>query len=162
VDAIHHFGNHRQFIAQAFRLLKPNGAIAVIGHDPHEGTSNWYIYDYFNGVYDTDLRRYPAGKSVTKFMEAEGFQSVSVQTIEHILNVHVGEAVLRDPFLKKSATSQLALLTDEEYFLGIKRIEKVLANAAASGEKIVFSSDIQVKMHLGYKTLQENTNGTKA
>ncbi len=162
VDAIHHFGNHRQFIAEAFRILKPSGALAVIGHDPHEGTSNWYIYDYFNGVYDTDLRRYPTGKSVTKFMEAEGFQSVSVQTIEHILNVHVGEAVLRDPFLKKSATSQLALLTDEEYFLGIRRIEEVLANAAASGEKSVFSSDIQVKMHLGYKPLQENANRTKA
>ena len=151
VDAIHHFGNHRQFIAEAFRLLKPNGALAVIGHDPHEGTSNWYIYDYFDGVYDTDLRRYPAGTSVTKFMEAEGYQRVSVQTIEHILNVHVGEAVLRDPFLKKSATSQLALLTDGEYFAGIRRIEEVIANTAASHEKIAFSSDIQVKMHLGYK-----------
>ena len=161
VDAIHHFGNHQQFIAEAFRILKPNGALAVIGHDPHEGTSNWYIYHYFDGVYDTDLRRYPAGKSVTKFMEAEGYQSVSVKTIEHILNVHVGEAVLRDPFLKKSATSQLALLTDEEYSSGIERIKKTLANAAASHEKIVFSSDIQVKMHLGYKPLQENANGTK-
>ncbi len=151
VDAIHHFGDHRQFIAEVFRVLRPAGALAVIGHDPHEGTSKWYIYDYFNNVYDTDLRRYPSGRSVLKLMEAEGYENASIQTVEHILNVHVGQAVLRDPFIKKSATSQLALLNDEEYLAGIKRIEEALALAAATDEQVVFSSDIHVRMFLGYK-----------
>ena len=79
VDAIHHFGNHKTFITEAFRVLKPGGALAVIGHDPQEGTTKWYIYDYFDGVYDTDLRRYPAGRSVLKWMESIGFQNVSSQ-----------------------------------------------------------------------------------
>jgi SAM-dependent methyltransferase len=151
VDAIHHFGDHGQFITEAFRVLKPGGALAVIGHDPHEGTSQWYIYDYFNGVYDTDLRRYPSGRSVMKLMETAGYRNTSIQTVEHILNVHVGQGVLRDPFIKKSATSQLALLNDEEYSAGVKRIEETLARAAASGEQVVFSSDIHVKMFSGYK-----------
>jgi len=151
VDAIHHFRNHRQFISEAFRVLKPGSALAVIGHDPHEGTSKWYIYDYFNGVYDTDLRRYPSGGSVMKLMEAEGYQNTSIQTVEHILNVHIGQAVLRDPFIRKSATSQLALLNDDEYLAGVKRIEEALALATATDEQVVFSSDIHVKMFLGYK-----------
>ncbi|HAX71464.1 MAG TPA: hypothetical protein DCY14_17750, partial [Anaerolineae bacterium] len=36
VDAIHHFGNHRAFLREALRLLKPGGVLAVIGHDPHD------------------------------------------------------------------------------------------------------------------------------
>ena len=56
VDAIHHFGDHRAFIAEAFRVLKKGGALAVLGHDPHEaGEDSWYIYNYFEDVYDTCL-----------------------------------------------------------------------------------------------------------
>jgi len=55
VDAIHHFVDHQSFIKEAYRVLKPGGALAVIGHDPHEeGISAWYIYTYFDGVYATD------------------------------------------------------------------------------------------------------------
>lgn len=151
VDAIHHFGDHRRFISEAFRVLKPGGALAVIGHDPHEGTSRWYIYDYFHGALDTDLRRYPSGRTVIQSMMSEGYVNVSMQTVEHILNLHVGYAVLRDPFLKKSATSQLALLSDDEYAAGIKRIKQAIDNASERDEKIIFSSDIHVQMLLGFK-----------
>lgn len=151
VDAIHHFGDHRAFIAEVYRVLKPGGAFATIGHDPHDGTTNWYIYDYFDGVYDTDLRRYPAGRSILKWMREDGFEDVSSRTVEHILNVHVGKSVLRDPFLKQNATSQLALVSKEIYDEGIERIQAALAGAKERNDAIVFSSDIQVKMFLGYK-----------
>lgn len=151
VDAIHHFGDHRAFIAEAFRILKPGGAFVTIGHDPHNGTTNWYIYDYFDGVYDTDLRRYPAGKAMLKWMAEDGFRDISVQTVEHIRNIHVGESVLRDPFLKQNATSQLALVSREVYDEGVKRIKQSLVDARKRNENIVFSSDIQVRMFLGYK-----------
>lgn len=149
VDAIHHFGNHQAFIQEASRLLRPNGTLAVIGHDPHaEGAHNWYIYDYFDTVYDTDLRRYPSGKSVLRMMKEEGFNNISYQTVEHIQNIHIGEAVLNDPFLKHNATSQLALLSDEVYQAGLMNIKHAIAHAK---DKIVFRSDIQVKMFLGVK-----------
>ncbi|MDP1544916.1 MAG: class I SAM-dependent methyltransferase [Anaerolineales bacterium] len=152
VDAIHHFGDHRAFVAEAFRLLKPNGALAVIGHDPHAADeSSWYIYNYFDTVYDTDLRRYPSGKSLLQWMEQEGFKNTSVQTVEHIKNIHVGEAALKDPFLKHNATSQLALLDEETYQAGMERIRQTLAEANAKRERIVFRSEIDVKMALGFK-----------
>jgi ubiquinone/menaquinone biosynthesis C-methylase UbiE len=151
VDAIHHFGDHRAFVTEAFRLLKPGGALAVIGHDPHEGASHWYIYDYFDHVYDTDLRRYPSGKSISQWMEHEGFQNVSTQTVENIRNIHVGDAALKDPFLKHNATSQLALLDEATYHTGVERIRHALAAARQKGENIIFRSEINVKMFLGYK-----------
>ena len=154
VDAIHHFGDHKAFINEAFRVLKPGGALAVIGHDPHEGTSKWYIYDYFDGVYDTDLRRYPAGRSVRKWMEGSGFQTISSRNVEHILNVHMDASVLHDPFLKQNASSQLALLSEETYKTGIEKIKLAIAEAQQRNAQITFSSDIYVKMFLGYKPVK--------
>ncbi len=152
VDAIHHFGDHRAFIREAFRLLRPNGALAIIGHDPHSvDTSSWYIYNYFDTVYVTDLLRYPAGTSIAKWMEQDGFKDISSQTVEQIKNIHVGDAVLKDPFIKHNATSQLALLSEETYQAGVKRINEALVEAKEKNERIVFRSEINVKMFLGYK-----------
>ena len=152
VDAIHHFGDHRAFIAEAFRVLKKGGALAVLGHDPHEaGEDSWYIYNYFEGVYDTDLRRYPSGRSVMDWMKADGFQNISAQEVEKIVNIHVGDGVFNDPFIKQDATSQLALLSAEKYQSGLKRIREALEQARAGNERIVFRSQISVKMFLGYK-----------
>jgi len=152
VDAIHHFGDHRAFIQEAYRLLKPNGALAIIGHDPHSADrSSWYIYDYFDAVYDTDLRRYPAGAALIPWMEEEGFRDISSQTVEEIRNFHEGETVLKDPFIKHNATSQLALLNEETYHDGMERIYAALENAKTKSERIIFRSEINVKMFLGYK-----------
>ena len=152
VDAIHHFGDHRAFIAEAFRVLKKGGALAVLGHDPHEaGEDSWYIYNYFEDVYDTDLRRYPSGRSVMDWMKADGFQNISAQEVEKIVNIHVGDGVFNDPFIKQNATSQLALLSAEKYQSGLKRIRETLEQARAGNERIVFRSQISVKMFLGYK-----------
>lgn len=152
VDAVHHFGDHQAFVHEAFRLLKPGGALAVIGHDPHdEGESSWYVYDYFDTVYDTDLRRYPSGRALVQMMEQAGFGNTSAQTVEHIQNIHVGDAVLKDPFLKHNATSQLALLDEKTYQAGLARIEQALDAAKGTDERIVFRSEIRVKMVLGFK-----------
>lgn len=152
VDAIHHFVNHKAFISEAFRVLKPGGALAVIGHDPHEeGISAWYIYNYFDGVYATDMIRYPSGVAVMQWMSEMGMKNISSQTVERILNIHEGSDVLQDPFLKHSATSQLALLDDDAYEAGMKKIQLALEQAEVENERISFRSEIPVKMYLGYK-----------
>ena len=84
-------------------------------------------------------------------MEQEGFRQIADKTVEHIQNVHIGDAVLKDRFLKHSATSQLALLKEEEYQTGLNRIMEALERQKEADKRIIFRSDIHVKMFLGYK-----------
>jgi hypothetical protein len=87
-----------------------------------------------------------------QWMNEQGFRNVSSETVERILNIHEGRKVLDDPFLKHSATSQLALLSDEEYQAGMAKIQLVLEQAEAKQGAIQFRSEIPVKMYLGYKS----------
>ena len=63
-------------------------------------------------------------------------------------------SVLNDPFLKQNASSQLALLSEEVYQAGIEKIKQAIAEAKSRNAQIVFSSDIHVKMFLGYKPVR--------
>jgi ubiquinone/menaquinone biosynthesis C-methylase UbiE len=151
VDAIHHFVDWHAFITEAFRVLKPKGALAVIGFDPYEGLTSWYIYNYFDGIYENDIRRYPSGKDVLNWMRTEGFENVSSETAEHILNEYVDEAVLQDPFLKHNSTSQLALLSLDTYQASIQNIKSAIAEARQHNEQISFRLNLFIKIYLGYK-----------
>jgi len=130
-------------------LLQPGGALAIIGMDPHAGRDRWYLYDYFTGTYETDLRRFSSGGTVLDWMVVAGFARVEWRVVEHIVGQHVGRAVLQDPILQKHGTSQLALLTDEAYAAGMSRIKAALGGAEATGRTLVFPVDISLTMVTG-------------
>ena len=58
LNAIHHFDDPRGFIVDAVELLKAGGSLAIIGMDPRTIRRRYY-YDYFDGAFDLDMRRYP-------------------------------------------------------------------------------------------------------
>ena len=149
VNAFHHFPQPRAFIAEARRLLRTGGALAIAGMDPHAGRDRWYLYDYFVGTHETDLRRFSSSGTVLDWMVAAGFERVEWHVVEHIRGQHVGQAVLQDPILQKQGTSQLALLTDEAYAVGIARIKAALGEAEAAGRILVFPVDISLTVVTG-------------
>ena len=149
VNAIHHFNQQRAFIFQARRLLRPGGALAVIGLDPRQHRDRWYIYDYFDGTFETDLARFPSWGAVLDWMIAANLAPVEWRPVERILDPKIGPAVLDDPFLKKDATSQLALLTDKEYTAGLRRLVAALDAAGAAGETLTLHVEILMRMLVG-------------
>jgi ubiquinone/menaquinone biosynthesis C-methylase UbiE len=148
-NALHHFQQRRQFIFEARRLLRPDGVLAVVGTDPRLIRDRWYIYHYFEDTYQTDLARFPSWGTVLDWMAAAGFCHVAWQHVAQIADDKVGRAVLQDPFLEKTACSQLALLSDDQYAAGLRRIEATLAAAEASGQNITFPVDLALSMAAG-------------
>ena len=148
-NAIHHFQQQRRFVTEAQRLLRSGGALAVVGMDPRSDLGHWYIYDYFEGTYETDLVRFPSWGTVLEWMAAAGFEQVQWQLVEQILDNKLGCAVLDDPFLQKDACSQLALLTNEAYAAGLRRIEAAIQAAEARGEALTFPTDLFLAMLVG-------------
>jgi len=150
VNALHHFERPQAFVSEARRLLRPAGALAVIGSDPHTLPGRWYLYDYFEGTRDADLARFPAWGTVLNWMLCAGLARAEWRMVRHIHDPKVGRAVLNDPFLQKHACSQLALLSDEAYSVGLRKIEAALTRAQANGETLTFPTDILVGMLVGW------------
>lgn len=149
VNALHHYYEPRAFVSEARRLLRPGGALAIVGMSLPITRDQWYIYRFFEGTYETDYRRYAAWGTVLDWLVSEGFEAATWQVVERIDHPWTGRAVLDDPFLKKETTSQLALLSDEAYAAGLARIEEALAQADAAGETPVFQVKIQLGMLVG-------------
>lgn len=146
VNALHHFRNPSGFILNARKLLKPEAVLVVIGMNPHAAGDRWFIYDYFPGTYQTDLKRYPSPGTILDWMISSGLKNVHWQIGERIVAHRKGNNVFP---LSKDFTSQLTLLSPGEYKNGIARIESDLRAAEEKGETVIFPVDISLSMVTG-------------
>ncbi len=149
VNGLHHFADAALFIREGRVLLRPGGALAVIGMNPHGGCDRWYLYEYFPGTQETDLKRYPSSGTIVNWMIDAGFDAIRWQVVERLCDTRTGRDILDEPMLQKNATSQLTLLTDEEYSDGIARIRSAIANAETINQEIVFPMDVSLQMVAG-------------
>lgn len=123
INAIHHFPDKQKFFSEVNRCITPNGILCIYGVDPHID-KNWYVYDYFDGVYEKDLLRFPSLTDIRELCEVFNFQVEEQIIVERIFNSRKGEEVFSDPFIRKNMNSQLANLSDEEYNHGIEKIKE--------------------------------------
>ena len=124
--------------------------MAVIGLDPHVSHTSWYVYHYFEGTYQTDTNRFPTRENLQIWMEEAGFEHIEWRVAEQIKRSWFGQDVFNDPFLKKESTSQLALLSDDVYASGMRRIAADLALAESDGRVLEFPSDLELPMAIGH------------
>jgi hypothetical protein len=92
------------------------------------------------------LERFTSWGMVLDWVVEVGFERITWQLVERIHDLKIGWEVLEAPVLEKNATSQLALLSDEEYASGLRRIRDALEQAESKGEELVFASDILLGM----------------
>jgi hypothetical protein len=121
----------------------------IIGLDPHTGTDRWYIYEYFEPALANDKRRYASSNQIREWLLALQFSNVHTSEVQHSpIGQSAREAIERGR-LDKGATSQLAVLTDDEYQRGVERIRRALESAEARGESVCLTADLRLYATFG-------------
>jgi ubiquinone/menaquinone biosynthesis C-methylase UbiE len=144
INAFHHFRHKQRFLAEAKRVLRPGGQFMTIGLDPHTGIDRWYVYDYFEPALESDKQRYVATSQIRDWMAAAGFVDCVTREVQHIPARLAARTALEEGRLAKTAGSQLALLTDEQYECGIDRIRRDSEAAEARGDSSYLIADLRL------------------
>jgi ubiquinone/menaquinone biosynthesis C-methylase UbiE len=132
VNALHHFADRARFFAEARRVLKPGGGLLTIGKDPHTDRDDWWVYQYFEETRAIDRERFARVRTLRGEISLAGFAWAESMEADHIEIARPAREALVNGVVDPSFTSQLTVLSDEEFRRGSERLRD--ANDAAGGE----------------------------
>jgi len=151
VNVVHHLAAPSTFVPAVARLLRPGGALALVGLDPHRHRDPWYLYEFFPETRQLDLQRYPSSDQLRDWMQASGLKSVEIVEVERLQRRFSGAEVLEDYFLERRASSQLALLSEGAWAQGLTRIRKAILDGESRGDPPVFEVNLPLVLVCGRK-----------
>jgi ubiquinone/menaquinone biosynthesis C-methylase UbiE len=131
VNALHHFSDRARFFAEARRVLRPGGGLFTVGKDPHAERDTWWVYDYFPETIDIDRERFARVRTLRGEMTLAGFAWSESFEADRIEATMPAREALATGIVDRAYTSQLTVLSDEEFNAGVTRIRS--ANDAADG-----------------------------
>jgi hypothetical protein len=82
-------------------------------------------------------------------MRASGFADCVTREIQHLPARLAAREALAQGRLEKSVTSQLGVLTDEEYRHGVDRIREAVESAEARSESLYLTADLRLYATFG-------------
>ena len=132
VNALHHFADRARFFAEARRILKPGGGLLTIGRDPHTERDAWWVYDYFPETLSIDRQRFGPVRALRGELALAGFAWAESFEADRIEATTPASDALESGVLDPAYTSQLTVLSEDEFRAGATRIRE--ANAAATGQ----------------------------
>jgi SAM-dependent methyltransferase len=131
VNALHHFSDRVGFFAEAKRVLRPGGGLLTIGKDPHAERDDWWVYEYFPETVAIDRHRFAPVRILRGELARIGFDWAESSEADRIEACRPASEMLIDGTIDPAFTSQLTVLTGDEFHRGVARIHD--ANAAAGG-----------------------------
>ena len=147
VNALHHFADRARFFEEARRLLRPGGGLLTIGKDPHVDQDSWWVYDYFTGTREIDKARYPRVRTLRGEMAHAGFAWADSHEADRIEALRTFADATKKGMIARSFTSQLTVLSDDEFNQGVERLRA--ADAAAGGE-LQLVTDVKLYATVGW------------
>ena len=143
VNAIHHFPDGTAFLAEARRVLRDRGGLMLVGLDPSRGVDRSFVYDFFEGVLEADVRRYPSTATLELWARRAGFRRCETYVAQHMRMRIPGRQALDSGLIGRNLVSQLAMLDDAAFAAGIDRIRRQLAEAESRGEQFFLVNDVR-------------------
>jgi SAM-dependent methyltransferase len=151
VNALHHFADRMAFFNEAVRVLRPGGALLSIGKDPHAGVDDWWVYDYFEETRAIDLARFAPVRILRGEMALAGFAWVESFEADRIEAVRPAADLFATGVIDRTFTSQLTVLTDEEFERGVARIRRAQGERADAGGELMLLSDFRLLATVGWR-----------
>jgi SAM-dependent methyltransferase len=128
INAHHHFADKLRFFEGARRVLRRGGSVMTVALDPHNGTDRWWVYEYFDGTREIDKERYPSCTQIREWMKTAGFTDTFTSEIQHLPGDARAAEALLNGMVTPGHTSQLAVLTRDEFSAGVERIRAAIHN----------------------------------
>jgi SAM-dependent methyltransferase len=150
INAFHHFTEKSKFLAEARRVLRPHGGLMIVGLDPHIGLDRWWVYAYFPETLELDKQRYPSTQGLRADLAGVGFLRCETSVAEHLTLQMPAGAALERGLLDQSYTSQLTILSTQEYQEGIARVTRASEAAQARGETLALMADLRLYATVGW------------
>ena len=132
INALHHFSDRGRFFAEARRVLRPGGGVLSIGKDPHAERDDWWVYDYFPETIAIDRARFAPVRILRGELARAGFDWAESLEADRIEASRTAADAFTDGIVDRAHTSQLTVLTDEEFDGGVARIRD--ADRALDGQ----------------------------
>jgi SAM-dependent methyltransferase len=147
INALHHFTEPSAFFREARRVIRPAGGVLIVGLDPHTRRDRWWIYEYFPEALVVDRKRYPSADAIRGMMASAGFERCTTQEVQNLpRRLPLSEASRRG-FLERKHTSQLMVISDDEYQAGLARIRTA---GSSSPHELVLEADLTLYGTIGW------------
>ncbi len=115
--AFHHFIDKKKVLQEIYRILKFNGEVSIYNIN-HDYMQHSWVYKYYTQVEQIDKDRFPNTIDLYKWLIESGFEPQA--SINTIIKKFYYKDIIEDA--QNRDMSQLNLISDEEYQLGLKKI----------------------------------------
>jgi len=117
-----HLVERPRALAQARRVLRPGGVLAIASEDPDSFGQVWFA-EFFPSVPAIDGARFPSEEALRRELAAAGFGAVTVERLRQHRTITRERAL---DLIRSKAFSTFDLLPPEEYDSGLARAEEEL------------------------------------